>query len=165
MILAALGIRPQTKASEPTPLPYGLRDAFLSPAESSFFHVLKGQLGAKHHLIAKVRLADLFFVRKPSQNRSAFNRIGMKHVDFVLCDAMTMQPVLGIELDDASHQKRQRIERDEFVDEVFAEACLPLLHIPAARSYSTDEVMGQIRGVLNGGPPAESSPPPLPSAG
>jgi hypothetical protein len=51
-----------------------------------------------------------------------------------------MQPVLGIELDDSSHQRADRIERDEFVTRVFEAAGLPLLHIPARASYSVQDL-------------------------
>lgn len=160
-IMAALGLKSVISPPDSQPLPYSLRDAFLSPAEISLFHVLKGQLCADHQLMTKVRLADIFFVQRPNENRTAFNRIGMKHVDFLLCDAKTMQPLLGIELDDASHKAQKRQERDNFVDQVFEAAALPLIHIPAAHGYSTEDLMREVRAALS---PGASSPPPLPTA-
>ncbi|RYD65369.1 MAG: DUF2726 domain-containing protein [Verrucomicrobiaceae bacterium] len=139
--------------------PYGKRDDFLSPAELSFFHVLKNELPAEWCLIAKVNLADLFFVRQPHRNQAARNRIDRKHVDFVICDAATMAPLLGIELDDASHEQPDRRERDEFVDRVFAAAGLPLLHVKAARGYQPAALMNSVRSKLGVVP----VPPPLPS--
>jgi len=128
--------------------PYGLRDAFLSPAEISFFHVIKGVLPSEQHLTAKVNLADLFYVKMPNINLAARNGIDRKHVDFVVCDAGTMQPLLGIELDDSSHQRKDRQERDAFVESVFAAAALPLLRIPAARSYNPKDLASQIQALL-----------------
>jgi len=43
-----------------------------------------------------------------------------------------MEPVLGIELDDSSHQKKKQQEKDVFQDAVFAAAELPILRIKAA---------------------------------
>ena len=40
------------------------------------------------------------------------NRIHAKHIDFVLCDPGNLQPILCIELDDPSHNRPDRIERD-----------------------------------------------------
>ena len=34
------------------------------------------------------------------------NKISGKYIDFLFCDPVTMQPVLAIELDDASHQRK-----------------------------------------------------------
>jgi very-short-patch-repair endonuclease len=136
------------KPPAPAPLPYGKRDHFLSPAEISFYHVLKGVITDDTTLICKVRLSDLFYVKRPHENRGARNKIDRKHVDFVLCRANTMEPVLGIELDDKSHQRKDRQERDAFVDAVFAEAGLPLLHIPAAKGYVPNEIAAKVSASL-----------------
>ena len=160
IILRIFGV--EGPAPAPT-FPYALRDAFLSPAEISFFHVLKGVLGPEHHLIAKVRLADLFFVWKQRTNQAAFNRIGMKHVDFVVCDAKTMQPLLAVELDDASHRTEKTKQRDAFVDKVFAAAKLPLMRVPAARGYVTAELREMVTAALDPDSiQAKPASPPLP---
>ncbi len=155
-------LKPAAEASgSKLTFPYGKRDDFLSPAELSFFRVLKSGLPAEWHLIAKVNLADLFFVRQPHRNQAARNRIDRKHVDFVLCDALTMEPLLGIELDDLSHERKDRVERDELVDRVFEAAGLPLLHVMAAKGYQTAALMQNVReklGIVPGPPslPANS---------
>lgn len=128
--------------------PYGLRDAFLSPAEISFFHVVKGVLPPNQYLISKVRLADLFYVKMPHLNRTALNSIDRKHVDLVVCDAGTMQPLLGIELDDSSHLQKTSLESDEFKEKAFAAAGLPLLRVVAGRSYNPREIAEMIQRKL-----------------
>lgn len=120
--------------------PYGKRDAFMSPAEISFFHVLKSILPAEYHLTVKVRIADLVYVKRPHENQGARNRIDRKHVDFVICELKTMDPKLVVELDDKSHQRKDRADRDAFVDEVFRTAGIPIVHIPAARGYQVDDI-------------------------
>ena len=112
--------------------PYKLRDNFLSPAELSFYKVLENVVGSRAVIVTKVNLADVFWVQSKnrSYHRSYTNKIDRKHVDFLLCDSTTMQPILGIELDDKSHKRKDRQERDAFVDGVFDAAGLPLIHIP-----------------------------------
>ncbi len=124
--------------------PYGVRDEFLSPAEISFFHVLKGVLEPGYYLITKVRLGDLFFVRQPHLNQAARNSIERKHVDYVICDAGSMQPLLAVELDDASHRQKDSQESDEFKNQTFAAAGLPLLRVKAARTYAPQDIAAQI---------------------
>ncbi len=85
-------------------LPYRLRDDFLSPAEFSFYKVFSSIYGTRLTVQSKVRLADVFFVSRPNENYNYFNRIAQKHLDFLICDSVTMKPLLGVELDDASHQ-------------------------------------------------------------
>lgn len=110
--------------------------------------MLKGGLGPERYLLTKVRLQDLFFVRQPHKNLNARNLIAQKHVDFVICDAGSMQPVLGIELDDASHKKAKAVERDRFVERVFGAAELPLMRVKAARGYVPGEIKARIEEML-----------------
>lgn len=127
--------------------PYHLRDNFLSPAELSFYGVLCTAINGRAVLCSKVALADIFYVKKgddASRWRIYTNKIDRKHVDFLLCDPVTMRPLVGIELDDSSHQRSDRQARDTFVDGVFATAGLPLLHIPVKRGYITAEIEQQI---------------------
>ena len=123
--------------------PYFLRDDFLSPAEQSFFLVLKHIVSDRVIICTKVALNDLFFVK--SNDRSKFrtltNKIDRKHVDFLLCDPKTVRPLVGIELDDKSHQRGDRKARDEFVATVYQAAKLPLVRIPAKRAYTTSELI------------------------
>jgi very-short-patch-repair endonuclease len=149
-------VSPAEPAQGKVTYPYGLRDDFLSPAELSFFRVLKSELPAEWHLVAKVNLADLFFIRQPHRNQAARNRIDRKHVDFVICEALVMKPLLGIELDDSSHEQEDRVERDALVDQVFQAAGLPLLRVTAARVYQPALLMEAVRkkmGIVAGPPP------------
>ena len=92
---------------------------------------------------------DLVYLPKGVENRQGhMNRVMSKHVDFVLCDRQNIAPVLVIELDDASHQREDRKERDAFLDKALAAASLPILHIPAKRSYSPKELAELIQQKL-----------------
>jgi predicted RNA-binding Zn-ribbon protein involved in translation (DUF1610 family) len=122
--------------------PYFIREDFLSHAERSFLGVLQMAVGKAAVICPKVSLGDLFFVKDsdPSRFRTFTNKIDRKHVDFLLCDPKTLSPLVGLELDDKSHQLEDRILRDEFVGNVFSAAKLPLVHIPAKNGYSVSEL-------------------------
>ena len=138
--------------------PYRLRDDFLSQAEASFFHVMKSIVGDRLLIFTKVSLADLFYVARPNENKGARNKIDRKHVDFVICDPNSLKPRFAIELDDSSHKREDRVERDEFVDEVFKAADLPLVHVPAQLTYNTNELSTLIGQTLNQVPQQVPSP-------
>lgn len=128
--------------------PYRLRDDFLSPAELSIYFVLKNVLQDRYIICPKVALSDLFFVTRPNENRGAYNRIDRKHVDFVICTPKPLKPVFAVELDDKSHEREDRKDRDDFVEKVFQAASLPLLRIPARHSYNTAEIQVLIKNAL-----------------
>ncbi len=78
----------------PEQLPYYKITNLLTPAELSFYHVLKIATSEKYDISIKVRLADLVSVQKIIDRTSwgkAFNKIKAKHIDFVLCDKNTSE--------------------------------------------------------------------------
>ena len=96
-----------------------------------------------------VRIADLLRVEKNAKNKRAWiNKILAKHIDFVLCERDSLQPLLCIELDDSSHQRPERIERDKFVDAAFDAAKLPLIRIPVSDTYPLSELRNVIRELI-----------------
>lgn len=135
-------------AAESVAMPFRLRDDFLSAAELSFYRVLREVVADRAVVCVKVRLGDLFFVARPNENMGLRNKINQKHVDFVLCEPSTMQPLCGVELDDASHQRPKQIEKDRFQDDVFSAAGLPLVRVRAARGYVPSELAALLEPVL-----------------
>jgi very-short-patch-repair endonuclease len=143
------------KAASSLEYPYHLRDSFLSPAEHSFYLVLKNATAESMLVCPKVALGDLFYAssKDASKYRIYTNKIDRKHVDFLLCDPKTVRPLLGVELDDRSHKRDDRRTRDEFVDRVFAAAHLPLLRIPTKQGYSLSELTAAIKERIGGKEP------------
>ncbi len=131
--------------------PYHLIDEFASPAELNFFLNLKAVVGDSAQIFSKVKLSDLFYAKAGDygKNRSYTNRIDRKHVDFLLCDPKTLKPILGIELDDKSHQRADRQARDDFVNHVFEAAKLPLMHISVQRGYSQSELKTKLSSYIS----------------
>lgn len=131
--------------------PYHLRDNFLSPAELEFYKLLRRIVRTRAFLGTKVNLNDIFWVKSGDQSRfrTYTNKIDRKHVDFLICDWETMQPIVAIELDDKSHERKDRQERDAFVDAVFQAANLPILHIKVRRKYDPLEIALQLAPYLN----------------
>jgi hypothetical protein len=141
------GTHTETPAKE---FPYRLRDDFLSPAEFSFYKVFNSIYSTQLTVQSKVRLADIFFVARPNENYTFFNRIAQKHLDFLICDSRTMKPLLAVELDDSSHNRLERKERDEFLDQVCQVAGLPLVRLPVKREYNTREIEERVSPFLTG---------------
>lgn len=65
----------------------------------------------------KIRLLDIIEPRSGSNYMSLLGKIQSKHVDFVICDQdLRIKAIL--ELDDNSHNTKDRQDRDLFVDEI-----------------------------------------------
>lgn len=152
-LLRLLGLRIGAGAGEPQ-LPYRLRDDFLSHAERSFYGVLVSVVADQAVICPKVRLSDVLYVVNRRDNVGHANRIDRKHVDFLLCRPDTMQPILAVELDDSSHNRPDREERDALVDAAFQAAGLQLIRFTARRQYSQQDVATTIQPHLEVQQPA-----------
>ena len=156
---------------EPKPTsgePYRCCDRILSPAEQKFHTALLSVLPVLCQrarrsdaplVLAKVRLGDVLTTdRDKAAERAgkdgwqaARNRIDRKHVDFLLCSPSDTRPLLVIELDNKSHQRANRKERDEFLDRACKAAGLPVLHIkcpPPNAPYNPRELAAQMAAKL-----------------
>lgn len=130
-------------------LPYCKREYFFSKAERSFFGVLQKSVGTDFILFAKVRLCDVVNVSPGTSKRQSYlNKISSKHVDFVLCDLKFVKPLLVIELDDSSHERADRQQRDELVDRILKAAQIPILRVAAKESYGPKDLRDQINVVI-----------------
>jgi len=119
------------------PLKYRRVENLFTKSERKFYFILKEVLPPSYQLFAKVRAADVLLPQKSpdkSRWRSAFNRVACKHFDYVVCDEK-LNIVCAIELDDASHGKKDRIERDIFINWAAKTAGFRLLRIPLQKEY------------------------------
>ena len=92
-------------------------------------------------MFPQVHLSALLDHKVKGQDwRIAFRHINGKSVDYVLCDKATLQPVYAIELDDYTHERRDRVARDSEVERMFKVANLPLVRF-ANKDVSNDAII------------------------
>lgn len=87
------------------------------------------------HIIAKVRLADLVEIDEEldkKQWQTYFNKIQNKHIDFVLCNPANLKVIALVELDDKSHNRQNRIERDNFINKLCQKVGYKLIRVKRA---------------------------------
>jgi len=125
---------------------YRSAENLLTPAEQRFWLTLRQSLPPSVMACPKVRLID---VLTPSDgDHSAKQRVLRKHLDFVLMDSTNTRILGAIELDDSSHSRKDRRERDEFVDAALYHAGIPILRVTVARNYDGEVIAGQINQML-----------------
>lgn len=140
-----------TDASEKVPvdLPYRKREYLFTRTEAEFYRSLVSATTSRFTVVGKVRMGDVLEVRgRGDQVRTFQNKVRSKHFDFVLCEPGTMRIVAAIELDDSSHQRTDRVARDEFVDRACRSAGLTLVRFPAAALYDPAAIGRQLDQAL-----------------
>ena len=124
----------------------------LSVGEKKFYDALLAALASTRYIIfAKVRIADIIETNLDRADPMYWKKlapINQKHIDFLLVSRSDTTPLLAIELDGGSHSDKQRLKRDAFVDSVFHNAGIPILHIPVKGFYSSTELQQLLEPVL-----------------
>lgn len=118
-------------------------DAVLTANEAEFYRHLVMAVGGKFLVFPQLPVS---LIVQPDASmpagarQAAMNKIDRKRVDFALVDAATMRVAMAVEVNDASHRRPSRQERDEFVSRSLAQAGVRLVTIRASRTYSADEL-------------------------
>ncbi len=129
--------------------PYSKKE-FLTPTELEFFKTLIQVVNGKYFISPQIQLARMLSVQAGTTDwKKYFNRIIQKSVDFVLLDKNTMEVILVIELDDYTHKRYDRNQRDNFVDNALKAANIPILHIPVSNNYNPEELNSHILQTLS----------------
>jgi hypothetical protein len=151
--LVAVGIKVFFQASGAANEGEYTKAQFLSEAEKDFMEALDNAVGEDYFVFAKVRLADVI---RPKAGRgdgkawgAAFARIKSKHLDFLLCDHATFDAVCGVELDDKSHARADRAERDGFLERAMKGAGVPLARFPVRRDYKAADIVKVIKDAIS----------------
>ena len=131
--------------------PYVSCRYLLTDAEHIFYRALKTAVPDGVRIMAKVRLGDVITCSDRDWHAGHGPPISAKHLDFVLVDESSTRILGAIELDDKSHVRRDRRQRDKFVDAVMRAAGVPLLRIPVQNGYDRGEIGREIRQMIRQG--------------
>ena len=136
--LKSVNVKVQDSPSER--LPYRLRENFMSTPELALLRALQEMAGRHYVICPKVALNDIFYIVRPNENVHFFNKIFRKHVDFLLCESPTLKPAIGIVLVKPVSRNETR-DTDQFMEDLFVSAGLPLVHVPSSERYSQDDLV------------------------
>jgi len=131
------------------PLKYKRVNNIFTASEKRFYRVLQEVVEDRYLIFAKVRVADVLLpvsTKDRSRWRSAFNKVACKHFDYVLCDH-DLHILAAIELDDASHNRKDRQERDIFLEWACKSAGFPLIRVKTAKHYDKEALRKTLKNI------------------
>lgn len=109
---------------------YTAKSLLMTRTEADFFLRLERTVSERYYVFPQVHLSAILDHKAKGQDwKYAFRHINGKSVDYVLCDRETLRPFYAIELDDHTHNAKDRKKRDKEVERIFEEASLPLIRI------------------------------------
>lgn len=129
-------------------LPYK-RKNLLTENEKRFYKRLK-PITDKYNLelLTKIRMADIIEVSETVDKNEwskYFSKIKSKHIDFAITDKDNLNILLLIELDDSSHKEKSRIERDNFINQAYISAGIPIARL----YYNTSNLEEIIKSIIS----------------
>lgn len=128
-------------------LPYIKKSFLLTRAEHDFFSVLERVVGNRYYVFPQLTLDKIVLLDGKGSLKGGYrNKINKKSADFVLFDKQDISPVLVIELDDHTHQRPERQERDGFVNRLLNHCGIPILHIRSIPKE--EELRTQIEAII-----------------
>ena len=123
---------------------YSKKEYLLTKSELKFYKLLKSIVDKNNlNLFCQVSLYELV----KSNKYKDFNKIKAKTIDYVITDT-NCKIKLCIELDDPTHIKQDRIERDKFIGELFKQLNINLVRIPVQNWYDMQQVEEKIKESL-----------------
>lgn len=129
---------PDNAKVEPN-LPYRKKQYFLTNNEHNFLHSIERIVENKYYVFPQVHFSEIICADGQQNFRNPyFQKIVYKSADFVLFDKQTVLPVLVIEVDDSTHNRSDRVERDDFINSVLEKCGIPIVHV---RPFITEEVL------------------------
>jgi hypothetical protein len=115
---------------------YRKKESVMNKSEQAYFYELKKQLPEGYHIFPNMRIADMINAVDGKGFYNRRNKILPKHIDFLVCDRY-FKPVVAIEVNGSSHRRADRIERDDQVKRIFAEAKLPLEWVDVGTNFNS----------------------------
>lgn len=142
--------KPENAQIERTVYHYVAKPYIMTAREADFFKTLNTIFGEKWLVIPQVHLSALLDHKVKGQNWSrAFRHINGKSVDFVLIGKDSYRTICAIELDDSSHDRTDRQQRDAEVERIFREAKIPLARFNNVGTITNQEIINTIVGAIN----------------
>src|SRR5690606_2033972 len=128
---------------------YTKKKYFLTKSEKDFYDNLMSRIGNECVIFAQVHLSSILDHQVKGQSwKAALSHIQRKSVDFLICDKRYLSPLLVIELDDTSHSRPDRMERDEIVNNLLRASGTPCLRVSYQEASNIDQVASEIRKYL-----------------
>lgn len=128
---------------------YSRKDFLITRAEHECFDAIVSAVGENYYVFPQLHLSTIINHRVRGQMwYGALAHINRKSVDFVLCDKKYLSPKLAIELDDSTHERADRVERDREVERILKDAGLPLLRLQNHSRLDPVEIGQKIREAL-----------------
>lgn len=122
---------------------YYLKDALLTPTEIEYYDIIARAVAGKFFILPQINLASIIDKKGGGNFRSELFR----NIDFGIFDA-DFKPLLLIEINDNTHFRKDRQERDEKVGKICKKAGIPLLTFWVKDGVNPEQITKKVQNAL-----------------
>lgn len=123
---------------------YQKKEYILTQDELKFYKLMK-YITDRNNLLIFTQVSLYQIVK--NKDFKDFNKIKSKSIDFVITDINTKIKIC-IELDDQTHIREDRQQRDIFINELFKQLEIKLIRIPVQSYYNMQDIEQKIKESL-----------------
>ena len=136
----------EMKLESDEPPVYKRNKSILTYRERFLHSAIRKAIANEYVILMKVRMGDFVYVsNEPKDKKTHVNQVICKHVDFLLCGRLRLEPLLVIELDDSSHKLPDHLERDRIKNEILDSVGMPYLRVELQQKYDSNELRRKIK--------------------
>lgn len=131
--------------------PFKKRPTLFTKVECSFLELLEEAVGDEYRVMCRIRLTDIISLRQNTDKktaRTAMGRASGRHLDFVLCNKLSMDPVVAIDLVHQKGTEGYKSQRDWFVSGALDAARIPHLRIKVKSGYKPKDIRDCVEAKL-----------------
>lgn len=122
---------------------------FMTDSEVEFYERLQLAVDNYYHIFCQVQLSRIINAENHPDSGQWLNRINRMSVDFLLVDYDAKTPLIVIELDDWSHEAKERIRADAKKDKALSCAGIPVMRFHGEQMPSSSELAKEINKVIS----------------
>ncbi len=126
---------------------YEAKKTLIIKSEQGFFEVIKASLPENYYVFPQINLATI--IKKTDDSR--YHNELFRNVDFLITDN-NYKPLIVVEINDPSHLRSDRRERDEKVQKICEEAGISLIKFWTDFGINPDYIKNKINETLNSPP-------------
>lgn len=127
---------------------YSRKGSIATPTELIFYRRLLLITKGNYAIVPQAHLSSFLDEKTKGQNwKRAFYAINSKSVDFLVCEKDSLRPLFAIELDDYTHKRYKRVQRDGIVNDIMAKAKIPLVRFEQGEWDTEQKIFDKIERV------------------
>lgn len=123
---------------------YQQKESLLTNYEKYFYDIFERNFGDKYKIQTQVNLASVI----TKTNKFKYQNELYRNIDFGFFDKETLKPLLLIEINDATHQNKNRYERDLKVRNILEQAGIKLITFYSFYDNNEDYIVHRILQLL-----------------